>query len=79
MTEGNSAGGARRTEDIALDLMKYIAGVAHVGSKGPGATGFGAQSASKPEDQVAQLLSLYARCREAVESSAPAAATKPGK
>lgn len=65
---------ARRTEDIALDLLKFVAASAHVGSK-PGSTGFGATSASKPEDQVAQLLELYARCRQAVES--PVTATAP--
>jgi hypothetical protein len=63
----------RRTEDIALDLLKFVAAAAHVGSKGTGATGFGAASSSKPEDQVTQLLELYARCRQAVE--APLAAT----
>jgi hypothetical protein len=59
---------ARRTEDIALDLLKFVAAQANVGSKGAGATGFGVVSASKPEDQVTQLLELYARCRQAVEA-----------
>jgi hypothetical protein len=58
----------RRTEDIALDLLKFIASQANVGSKGGGATGFGVTSTTKPEDQVTQLLELYARCREAVEA-----------
>ena len=59
---------ARRTEDIALDLLKFIAGQTHMGAKGPGGTGFAATPSSKPEDQVTQLLELYARCRQAVES-----------
>jgi hypothetical protein len=63
---------ARRTEDIALDLLKFVAAQANVGSKGAGSTGFGVVSAVKPEDQVTQLLELYARCRQAVE--APVAA-----
>ena len=63
---------ARRTEDIALDLLKFVAAQANVGSKGAGSTGFGVVTATKPEDQVTQLLELYARCREAVE--APVAA-----
>lgn len=66
--------GARRTEDIALDLLKFVASAAHVGSKSPGSTGFGATSSSKPEDQVAQLLELYGRCRQAVEGSLPGSA-----
>ena len=62
----NSA--ARRPEDIALDLLKFVAAHANVGSKSTGSTGFVAPSATKAEDQVASLLELYARCREAVES-----------
>jgi hypothetical protein len=60
--------GARRTEDIALDLLKFIAAQANVGSKSAGATGFGAASTGKSEDQVVHLLELYTRCREAVEA-----------
>ena len=58
---------ARRTEDIALDLLKFVAAHANVGSKGTGSTGFGVTSSAKPEDQVTQLLELYSRCRRAVE------------
>jgi hypothetical protein len=61
---------ARRTEDIALDLLKFIAAQTHLGAKGPGATGFGVAPSAKPEDLVVQLLELYARCRQAVESPA---------
>lgn len=65
---------ARSKEDIALDLLKFVAATTHLGSKTPGATGFGVATIGKPEDQVTQLLELYARCRKAVET--PAAATK---
>ena len=59
---------ARRTEDIALDLLKFVAAQAQVGSKAAGSSvGFGVPSSAKPEDQVAQLLELYTRCRRAVE------------
>jgi hypothetical protein len=65
-TEVNT--GARRTEDIALDLLKFIAGTTHVGTKAGSTTvGFGLGSSGKPEDQVTQLLELYAKCRQAVE------------
>ena len=60
---------ARRPEDIALDLLKFVASHANVGSKSSGSTGFSAPSATKPEDQVTNLLELYARCREAVETA----------
>jgi hypothetical protein len=59
---------ARRTEDIALDLLKFVAAQANVGSKGGGSTGFGVTSSSKSDDQVTDLLDLYARCRQAVEA-----------
>jgi hypothetical protein len=59
---------ARRTEDIALDLLKFVAAQANVGNKGAGATGFGVTASSKSDDQVTHLLDLYARCRQAVEA-----------
>ncbi len=69
MSEGST--GARRTEDIALDLLKFVAATAHVGVKAAsGSVGFGAAGAAKPEDQVTQLLELYGRCRQAVEAPA---------
>ncbi len=61
---------ARRTEDIALDLLKFVAAHANVGGKSAGSTGFGVISSSKSDDQVQQLLDLYTRCREAVEAPA---------
>jgi hypothetical protein len=64
----NGAGlGARRNEDIALDLMKFVAGSAGVGRQTVGSTGFSGASAPKPEEHVTQLLELYSRCLEAVE------------
>ena len=66
--ESTPSSASRRPEDIALDLLKFVASHANVGSKSSGSTGFVAPSAAKSEDQVANLLELYARCREAVES-----------
>ena len=62
---------ARRSEDIALDLLKFIAPHANVGRSASASTGFVAAGAAKSEDQINQLLDLYARCREAVESPTP--------
>jgi hypothetical protein len=59
---------ARRTEDIALDLLKFVAGHANVAGKPTGSTGFAAAPSAKPEDQVTSLLELYTRCRKAVEA-----------
>jgi hypothetical protein len=69
-----STSSARRSEDIALDLLKFIAPHANVPrTGGASSTGFGPPSTAKSEDQIAHLLELYARCREAVESSTPSA------
>jgi len=62
---------ARRTEDIALDLLKFIASTTNVvKSSGGGTPGFGGGSVPKGEDQVTQLLELYGKCRQAVEAGA---------
>jgi hypothetical protein len=64
----NSAGlGARRNEDIALDLLKFVAGTVGVGRAATSSTGFSGASAAKPEEHVQQLLELYGRCLKAVE------------
>ena len=61
------SGHARRNEDIALDLMKFVAmttGYGRTTSTGVGFTGSG--SAAKPEDYADKLLELYGRCLGAV-------------
>ena len=66
--QNTAATAARRSEDIALDLLKFVAAHANVGAKSAGGTGFGIPTQAKSEDQVTSLLDLYSRCREAVES-----------
>jgi hypothetical protein len=69
----NGAGlGARRNEDIALDLLKFVASTAGVGRPIVGSTGFSGASATKPEEHVNQLLELYSRCLKAVEGKGAA-------
>ena len=61
------SGHARRNEDIALDLMKFVAmttGYGRTASTGVGFQGTG--SAAKPEDYATHLLELYGRCLGAV-------------
>ena len=65
-----SASAARRNEDIALDLLKFIAATAGVGRNAAGSTGFTTPSSAKSDDQVGHLLELYARCLHAVEGKA---------
>jgi hypothetical protein len=61
--------GARRNEDIALDLMKFIAmttGYGRTTSSGVGFQGSGA--AAKPDEYANHLLELYGRCLQAVQA-----------
>jgi hypothetical protein len=76
MESSNSTSAPRRSEDIALDLLKFVAAHANLGTKGASATGFGLPSAPKPEDQLTQLFDLYTRCRVAVDSPLPGPAAQ---
>lgn len=59
--------GSRRNEDIALDMMKFIAMTTGYG-RGPAGAGFqGAVSAPKAEEYAGHLLELYGRCLHAVQ------------
>jgi hypothetical protein len=53
-------------EEVALELMKFIANTTGVGKTSTGA-GFGGKTPKGPEDQVDALLQLYERCRGVVE------------
>jgi hypothetical protein len=68
--------GARRDEDIALDLLKFVASTTTILRPAAPSTGFTAGSGAKPEEQVNQLLDLYGRCLNAVQG-APSAPAKP--
>ena len=70
-TLSNAGLGARRNEDIALDLMKFVAGTAGVGRPAAPSTGFTGAAAAKPEEHINQLLDLYSRCLKAVEGNGP--------
>jgi hypothetical protein len=63
---GTPAGGSRRDEDIALDLMKFIAMTTGYGKTSSTAGGVGFEKASggaaKPEEYAAHLLELYGKC-----------------
>jgi hypothetical protein len=64
------ASGARRNEDIALDLMKFIAMTTGYGRTSASGVGFqGSGPASKPEDYAAHLLELYGKCLKAVSGT----------
>ncbi len=59
--------GSRRNEDIALDLMKFIAMTTGYGKTAGAGVGFqGTGSTDKPEEYAAHLLELYGRCLQSV-------------
>jgi hypothetical protein len=58
---------ARRDEDIALDLLKFVAASSNIAKPTGPSTGFTAVGAAKPEDQVTHLLELYGRCLTTVK------------
>jgi hypothetical protein len=55
-------------EEVALELMRFVATTTGFGRAGTGA-GFGGKSPKTPEEQVEALLQLYERCRAAVGKS----------
>jgi hypothetical protein len=69
MEEGaGSHSHSRRNEDIALDLMKFVAMTTGYGRTTSSGVGFqGTGSAAKPEEYAAHLLELYGKCRAAIE------------
>ena len=59
--------GQRRNEDIALDLMKFIAANTEIGK-----ASVGFQTASggvKAQDNADKLLELYSRCLKRVQGA----------
>ena len=68
----NPPNGARRNEDIALDLFKFVASTAGIGRLATPSTGFVAPAGAKAEDQVSHLLELYTRCLKTVSGEEPA-------
>ena len=60
--------GARKNEDIALDMMKFIALTTSYGRAGAPTAGFqGAMEKQHSEEHAQHLLELYGRCLHAVQ------------
>ena len=59
--------GMRRDEDIALDLMKFVAVTTGYGRTSSSAAGFQAGGESKAEDYARHLLDLYGQCLAAIK------------
>ena len=69
---GTPAAGARRNEDIALDLMRFVAVTTGYGKAKSETGGVGFEraggGASKPEEYATNLLQLYGKCLDAVSA-----------
>jgi hypothetical protein len=55
----------RNDEEIALEMMKFIATTTGYGRSTPGA-GFQGGTVSKAEDYAKHLIELYGQCLEAI-------------
>ena len=58
--------GPRRNEDIALDMMKFIAATTGYGKIGSPGAGFQGGTVNKAEDYATHLLNLYTQCLNTV-------------
>ena len=58
--------GSRRNEDIALDMMKFIAITTGYGRVAAPSAGFQGGSPKNADDYANHLLELYGRCLNAV-------------
>jgi hypothetical protein len=62
-----ASGPARSKDEVALELMKFIAVAAGYGRTSQASTGFSAKPAGRSaEEHVDALLNLFERCRNAV-------------
>jgi hypothetical protein len=62
-----AAGGGRSKDDVALDLMKFIAVNSGFGKSGQPSAGFSAKAGTRTPDELAEdLLNLFDRCRKVV-------------
>lgn len=57
---------ARGKDEVALELMKFIAITTGYG-KGSSVAGYGGKAPRGPEDYADSLLQLFERCREVVK------------
>ena len=60
-------GAARSKEEVALELMKFVALTTGYGKGGP-AAGYTTRTARTPEEYAEALLELYQRCRRLLEA-----------
>jgi hypothetical protein len=62
----NHVAPARTADEVALEMMKFIAVTTGYG-KGASAAGFAGKASKTPEEYAEALLQLFERCRTVVE------------
>ncbi|MBZ5609107.1 MAG: hypothetical protein LAP38_12670 [Acidobacteriia bacterium] len=66
MAEETPSGASQRSQDeVALEMMKFIAVTTGYG-KGSGAAGFTGKTTKTPEEYAEALLQLFERCRAVI-------------
>jgi hypothetical protein len=62
-----AAGAGRSKDEVALELMKFIAVNTGLGKSGQASAGFSAKTGTRsPEELAEDLLKLFDRCRKAL-------------
>jgi len=64
--KANGQSEKRSPDEVALELMKFVAVTTGYG-KGSGAAGFGGKATRSAEEYADSLLQLFERCREVVK------------
>jgi hypothetical protein len=68
--DAESHGGGRSQDEVALELMKFIAVTTGYGKSSQGSAGFSGKPATRSgEDYADALLELFERCRKVVKES----------
>ena len=69
MAEENATPGpARSNDEVALEMMKFIAVTTGYG-RGSGVAGFTGKAAKTPEEYADALIQLFEKCRTVVRKS----------
>jgi hypothetical protein len=61
----NGAPPARNTDEVALEMMKFVAVTTGYG-KGGSSAGFAGKGSKTPEEYAEALLQLFERCRTVI-------------
>jgi hypothetical protein len=66
--EKNGAAPIRSKEELALEMMKFIAITTGYGKAGATGPGFSPKAPKGPEEHAEALLQLYKRCHGVIDS-----------